>query len=127
MILKDENQINTLFSFSDHENAIINLETKDKLVWIEHEIPNKKGSIRHFMGNNDGDVVLTGKLLGNHSTKISNKSILRGLALNGTILYLDSEGYEDDLDGRYVITEIEIPERGGEPWEFTLVLTEFNN
>lgn len=127
MIIKDENQINTLFAFDNNQKAIINLETKDKLVWVEHEIPNKRGSIRHFMGANDGDVVLTGKLIGDHASKVSNKSILRSLALNGTILYLDSEGYEDDLDGKYVITEIDIPESGGEPWEFTLVLTEFNN
>jgi phage protein U len=127
MILKDENQINTLFVFDDSQKAITNLETKDKLVWIEHQIPNKKGSIRHFMGNDDGDIVLTGLFLGDHSTKVSNKATLRGLALNGTILFLDSEGYEDDIDGKYVITEIEIPERGGEPWEFTLVLSEFNN
>lgn len=127
MILKDENQINTLFAFDESEKAITNLETKDKLIWIEHQIPNKKGSIRHFMGNDDGDLVLTGLLLGEHTTKVSNKAILRTLALNGTIIFLDSEGYEESIDRKYVITEIEIPERGGEPWEFTLVLTEFNN
>ena len=127
MILKDENQINTLFAFDESEKAITNLETKDKLIWIEHQIRNKKGSIRHFMGNDDGDLVLTGLLLGEHTTKVSNKAILRTLALNGTIIFLDSEGYEESIDRKYVITEIEIPERGGEPWEFTLVLTEFNN
>lgn len=127
MKLLDENQIQTLFEFNNSDKAVISLETKDKIIWIEHEIPNKQGSIRHFMGSNDGDLVLTGKLLGDHQNKTDNKTVLRTLALNGTILYLDTEGYEDVLNRKYVITEIDIPERGGEPWDFTLVLTQFNN
>lgn len=127
MKLTDENQTSDLFTFDDSDKAVTTLETKDKIIWIEHDIPNRTGNIRHFMGTGDNDVVLTGKLMGIHSTKLTNKSTLRSLALNGTILYLDSEGYADDLNGKYVITEIEIPERGGEAWEFTLVLTQFNN
>lgn len=127
MKLTDENQTSDLFTFDDSDKAVTTLETKDKIIWIEHDIPNRTGNIRHFMGTGDNDVVLTGKLMGIHSTKLTNKSTLRSLALNGTILYLDSEGYADDLNGKYVITEIEIPERGGEAWEFTLVLTQYNN
>lgn len=127
MKLLDQNQTQTLLEFNEIDKAITKLETKTKVIWIEHEIPNKKGNIRHFLGSSDGDVVLSGKLLGSHTAKASNKSIVRGLALNGTILYLDTEGYEDDLNGKYIITDFDIPEQGGEPWEFTIVLTEFNN
>ncbi len=127
MKLTDENQTSDLFVFNDTNKAITTLETKDKIIWIEHDIPNKTGNIRHFMGTGDNDVVLTGRLFGDQSSKATNKGTLRSLALNGTILYLDTEGYEDDLNGKYVITEIEIPERGGEAWEFTIVLTQFNN
>lgn len=127
MKLQDENMIQVLFQFNDTDKAIIKLETKTKIIWVEHEIPNKKGNIRHFLGTGDGDVALSGKLLGSQSDKVSNKSVLRGLALNGTILYLDTEGYEDEINGKYVITDIDIPEQGGEPWDFTIVLTEFNN
>ncbi|RLE39479.1 hypothetical protein DRJ17_00835 [Candidatus Woesearchaeota archaeon] len=127
MKLMDENQTQDLFVFNNTDKAITSLETKDKIIWIEHEIPNRTGNIRHFMGTGDGDIVLTGKLLGTHQDKVNNKETLRNLALAGTILYLDSEGYADNLNGKYVITEIEIPERGGEPWDFTIVLTQFNN
>lgn len=127
MKLQDQNIVETLFQFNEVDKAIIKLETKTKVIWVEHEIPNKKGNIRHFLGSSDGDVVLSGKLLGNQSNKSSNKTVLRNLALKGTILYLDTEGYEDYLNGRYVITEIDIPEQGGEPWDFTIVLTEYNN
>ena len=127
MKLQDQNMTQTLFQFNDIDKAIIKLETKTKVIWVEHDIPNKKGNIRHFLGSSDGDVVLSGKLLGSQSTKSSNKSILRNLALNGTVLYFDTEGYETDLDGRYVITEIDVPEQGGEPWDLTIVLTEYNN
>jgi len=127
MKLMDKNQVDLLFQFDNSEKAIITLETKDKISWIEHEIPNKTGSIKHFMGTADGNVVLTGKLLGDQQTKADNKTSLRSLALNGTIVYFDTEGYEDDLNGKYVITEIDIPESGGEPWDFTLVLSQYNN
>lgn len=127
MKLMDKNQVDVLFEFDNAKKAIITLETKDKISWIEHEIPNKTGSIRHFMGTADGSVVLTGKLLGEQQTKSDNKTALRVLALNGTVLYLDTEGYEDNLNGKYVITEIDIPESGGQPWEFTLVLSQYNN
>jgi len=125
--LQDQNMTQTLFQFNEIDKAIIKLETKTKVIWVEHDIPNKKGNIRHFLGSSDGDVVLSGKLLGSQSDKSSNKSILRNLALNGTVLYFDTEGYETDLDGRYVITEIDVPEQGGEPWDLTIVLTEYNN
>ncbi|GEM_PF-5057846 len=127
MKLQDENMTQTLFQFNDVDKAIIKLETKTKVIWVEHEIPNKKGNIRHFLGSSDGDIALSGKLLGTQSNKSANKNILRSLALNGTVLYFDTEGYEDDLNGRYVITEIDVPEQGGEPWDLTLVLTEYNN
>jgi phage protein U len=127
MKLTDENQTQDLFQFNNTDKVVISLETKDKIIWIEHDIPNKTGNIRHFMGSGDGDIVLTGKLLGDHQNKVDNKATLRSLALAGTILYLDTEGYADGLNGKYVITEIDIPERGGEPWDFTLVLTQFSN
>lgn len=127
MKLLDENQIQMLFEFNNADKVIISFETKDKIIWVEHEIPNKTGNIRHFMGTGDGDISLNGKLLGDHQTKSDNKALLRSIAMNGKILYFDTEGYEDSLNGKYVITEIEVPERGGEPWEFTLVLTQFNN
>jgi phage protein U len=116
-----------LFVFDDVDSCIISLETTDKLVWVTHEIPNRKGDIKHFMGSGDGDILLTGKLLGLQTSKSDNKTILRNLAIAGTIIYFDTEGYESALDGHYVITEISIPETGGEPWEFTLTLSQFNN
>ena len=127
MRLQDENMNEILFQFNDVDKAIIKLETKTKVIWVEHEIPNKKGNIRHFLGSSDGDIALSGKLLGSQTSKSVNKNILRSLALNGTVLYFDTEGYEDDLNGRYVITDIDVPEQGGEPWDLTLVLTEYNN
>jgi len=116
-----------LFVFDNEEKAVITLETTDKIVWVTHEIPNRAGNIKHFMGSGDGVVLLTGKLLGLQPTKADNKTILRNLALAGTIVYFDTEGYEPGLDGHYVITEIGIPETGGEPWEFTITLSQFNN
>lgn len=127
MKLMDKNQTDTLFQFDNAEKAVVNLETKDNIAWVQHDIPNRTGSIKHFMGTADGSVVLTGKLLGDQTTKADNKTALRTIALNGTILYLDTEGYEDALNGKYVITEIDIPESGGEPWDFTLVLSQYNN
>ena len=96
MKLLDQNNTQTLFEFNNQDKAVTKLETKTKVIWIEHEIPNKKGNIRHFLGSSDGDVVLSGKLLGTQSAKASNKGTIRSLALNGTILYLDTEGYENE-------------------------------
>lgn len=116
-----------LFTFDDVNSCVISLETTDKIIWVTHEIPNRKGNIKHFMGSGDSDILLNGKLLGLQSSKASNKTLLRNLVLAGTIIYFDTEGYETALDGRYVITDISIPETGGEPWDLTITLTQFNN
>lgn len=127
MKITNQDKSTDLFVFDNEEKAVITLETTDKIIWVTHEIPNRSGDIKHFMGTGDSDILLTGKLLGLQPTKADNKTILRTLALAGTIIYFDTEGYEPSLDGHYVITEISIPETGGEPWEFTLTLSQFNN
>lgn len=117
-----------LFSFDGETDVLANLDNNYKPVWAKQDIPQKQGNNRQFMGTQDADLTLSGVFQGSHSERVTKKNALRSLALDGTIVRLDTNGYDTSIEGRdYVITNISIPQQGGKVWQFSILFEEYNN
>lgn len=118
----------TLFTIDGEKDVASGISNNYKPVWATQEIPKKEGNIKQFMGTGDGDVEIAGVLMGTQTEKVNQKNELRSIALAGTIVRIDTGGYDTSIENRdYVITNVNVPLQGGRVWQFNIVFEEHNN
>ena len=118
----------TLFTIDGETDVATGMSNDYKPIWATQEIPKKQGNIKQFMGTGDGDLELAGVLRGTQEEKVQKKNELRSIALAGTIVRIDTGGYDTSVENRdYVITSVNVPLQGGNVWQFNIVFEEHNN
>jgi len=125
--IRNEGDTSTLLTLDDEYNALVNIVYSDgKTYWVKNKIPQRQGTIRHFMGRDDDKISLTIQQSG--GSRFANYKIIDDLRKAGTVIYLDVDDYNSNWSGKYVIIGFSIKKNNGPyAWDAVLVLEEYNN
>jgi len=69
--------------------------------WVEHSIPNKTGNIVHFTGTGNAGIPFIIWFKGD--ARNTDYKTVRDLATAGTIIWLDADDFDTNLNGKYYI------------------------